>query len=47
VKPKYDPGVIDTWWYDSEKAGKLTRAEPAVTASPGARAHQSALFGSC
>jgi microcin C transport system substrate-binding protein len=23
VKPKYDPGVIDTWWYDTEKAGKL------------------------
>jgi microcin C transport system substrate-binding protein len=25
VKPKYDPGVIDTWWYDSEKAGKLAK----------------------
>jgi microcin C transport system substrate-binding protein len=25
VKPKYDPGVIDTWWYDPEKAAKLTK----------------------
>lgn len=23
VKPKYDAGVIDTWWYDAEKAAKL------------------------
>jgi microcin C transport system substrate-binding protein len=25
VKPKYDAGVIDTWWYDGEKAAKLTK----------------------
>ncbi len=25
VMPKYDPGVIDTWWYDTEKAAKLTK----------------------
>lgn len=25
VKPKYDPGVIDTWWYDAEKAATLTK----------------------
>ncbi len=25
VMPKYDPGVIDTWWYDAEKAGKLSK----------------------
>lgn len=25
VKPKYDPGVIDTWWYDPEKAAKLAK----------------------
>ena len=25
VKPNYDPGVIDTWWYDSEKAATLTK----------------------
>ena len=23
IKPKYDRGVIDTWWYDAEKAAKL------------------------
>ncbi len=26
IKPKYDPGVIDTWWYDSEKAAKLKKS---------------------
>jgi len=25
IKPNYDPGVIDTWWYDPEKAAKLTK----------------------
>ncbi len=25
VQPKYDPGVIDTWWYDAAKAAKLTK----------------------
>lgn len=23
IKPKYDPGIITTWWYDAEKAAKL------------------------
>jgi len=23
VQPKYDDGVLDTWWYDKEKAAKL------------------------
>ena len=23
VKPKYDRGVVDTWWYDAEKAARL------------------------
>jgi len=23
VKPKYDRGIVDTWWYDKEKAAKL------------------------
>src|SRR5262245_27754088 len=23
VKPRYDRGILDTWWYDAEKAGKL------------------------
>jgi microcin C transport system substrate-binding protein len=26
IKPKYDPGVIDTWWYDGDKAAKLTKS---------------------
>ncbi|MFM1813769.1 MAG: hypothetical protein RLZ98_464 [Pseudomonadota bacterium] len=25
IKPKYDRGVVDTWWYDAEKAAKLAR----------------------
>ncbi len=25
VKPKYDEGVIDTWWYDPDKAAKLSK----------------------
>ena len=24
VKPKYDEGIIDTWWYDADKATKLS-----------------------
>jgi microcin C transport system substrate-binding protein len=23
IKPKYDRGIVDTWWYDPEKAAKL------------------------
>ncbi len=23
TKPKYDRGIVDTWWYDAEKAAKL------------------------
>ena len=23
VKPKYDEGVIETWWFDADKAAKL------------------------
>ncbi len=26
VKPKYDEGVIETWWYDAEKAAKLKKS---------------------
>jgi microcin C transport system substrate-binding protein len=25
IKPKYDRGIIDTWWYDAEKAKKIGR----------------------
>ena len=30
TKPRYDRGVLDTWWYDKDKAAKL----PAAAASP-------------
>ena len=26
TKPLYDPGVIDTWWFDAEKAARIGRA---------------------
>jgi microcin C transport system substrate-binding protein len=26
VQPKYDRGIIDTWWYDPEKAAKIAKA---------------------
>jgi microcin C transport system substrate-binding protein len=29
VKPRFDRGVVDTWWFDADKAAKLTQ-----TASP-------------
>ncbi|MEZ0262972.1 MAG: extracellular solute-binding protein [Alphaproteobacteria bacterium] len=29
VSPKYGLGVPETWWYDAEKAGKLSKAPPA------------------
>ena len=32
TKPKYDPGVLDTWWFDSEKAQALASAQPAAPA---------------
>lgn len=28
VTAKYDPGILDTWWYDSKKAGALASAKP-------------------
>jgi microcin C transport system substrate-binding protein len=27
TKPKYDRGIIDTWWYDPEKAARITKAD--------------------
>jgi microcin C transport system substrate-binding protein len=30
TKPRFDRGILDTWWYDEAKAAKLT----AATASP-------------
>jgi microcin C transport system substrate-binding protein len=26
IKPKYDTGIIDTWWYDAGKAAQLMKA---------------------
>ncbi|MEZ5816908.1 MAG: extracellular solute-binding protein [Hyphomicrobiaceae bacterium] len=26
IKPKYARGILDTWWYDPERAAKLTRS---------------------
>ena len=34
TKPKYDRGVLDTWWYDSEKAARLARGVPAARSEP-------------
>ena len=31
IKPRFDRGILDTWWYDTAKAAKLTAA-----AAPGA-----------
>jgi microcin C transport system substrate-binding protein len=28
TKPNYDPGVLDTWWYDPAKAEALASAKP-------------------
>jgi len=28
IKPPYDPGVIDTWWYDEAKAKALASGKP-------------------
>ena len=34
VPPKYDLGVLDTWWYDAEKAARLVRNQPAESTVP-------------
>jgi hypothetical protein len=33
VKPRFDRGILDTWWYDEAKAAKLASA--AATQSEG------------
>jgi len=30
VQPKYDAGVLDTWWFDSQKAEALSSGKPQV-----------------
>ena len=27
TKPKYDRGIIDTWWYDPERAARISKAD--------------------
>lgn len=34
VQAKYDPGILDTWWYDTAKAAALSGAKGNGTASP-------------
>ncbi len=34
VKPRYDRGVLDTWWYDSNKAAKLAGGGNTAPAVP-------------
>jgi microcin C transport system substrate-binding protein len=42
VKPRYDRGILDTWWYDKAKAAKVA----AGAASPGAAKGEGAAGGS-
>jgi microcin C transport system substrate-binding protein len=40
VKPRFDRGILDTWWYDDAKAAKLSRkvaANPDDSAPSGSR----------
>ena len=32
IKPRFDRGILDTWWYDPAKAAKLTAAAPGADA---------------
>ncbi len=34
TKPKYDLGVIDTWWYDAAKAGRLAGQRTGAPVTP-------------
>ena len=34
TKPRYDRGILDTWWYDGEKAARLARTAPAAKPAP-------------
>jgi hypothetical protein len=38
TKPRFDRGILDTWWYDEAKAAKLANtAGPAPADSPNRR----------
>ncbi len=38
TKPRFDRGVLDTWWYDTGKAAKLASAAPGAAPAPPAAA---------
>ncbi|MGZ9112085.1 MAG: hypothetical protein ACXW3X_13650, partial [Rhodoplanes sp.] len=40
TKPRFDRGILDTWWYDEAKAAKLSAN---VAASPDAPADSTSL----
>jgi microcin C transport system substrate-binding protein len=50
TKPRFDRGILDTWWYDASKAAKLTAAaaEAPVTedhSEPGGSSPVGLIFG--
>ena len=51
TKPRFDRGILDTWWYDASKAAKLTTAAAAKTSEaeggsePGRRSPVGLIFG--
>jgi microcin C transport system substrate-binding protein len=49
VKPRFDRGVLDTWWYDAAKAAKLTAATTTTPkeepSEPGSRSPLGIIFG--
>lgn len=34
TKPKYDPGILDTWWFEPAKADALAKVTPEAPAGP-------------
>jgi MYXO-CTERM domain-containing protein len=49
TKPRFDRGILDTWWYDAAKAAKLTTAAAAKTpegvSEPGGSSPAGLIFG--
>lgn len=37
AKPRYDRGILDTWWYDAQKAAKVGASRPAAPATDKSR----------
>jgi LPXTG-motif cell wall-anchored protein len=46
TKPRFDRGVLDTWWYDQAKAAKLTSAAATSGAKGEAKASDEKPTGS-